>query len=81
MAISAMTRFWGIMISPPMRNARIVISAQPEAAATSLMEVKMPAPTVVPTDSAMAIPRPIFFCNLVSIEIPLLYIFVLCNTS
>ena len=48
------------MIRPPIIKLAIIIIAEPEAPATSAREEKMPEPTVVPTATARAAPRPSF---------------------
>ena len=42
------------MIKPPIKNAKIVITAVPAVPATPPTEVKIPDPTVVPTPSTIA---------------------------
>ena len=57
---SAYSKFCGIMIRPPTIKLMISMVAEPAAPATSAREEKMPEPTVVPTATASAAPRPSF---------------------
>jgi len=56
-------RFCGIMMRPPMRNARMARIGVPAAPATAPTEVKIPDPMVVPTPRAITVLRPRVACH------------------